>query len=277
MKSTAKTVFLTVLATLVALAVLPQTGAVADKWTIIDDDDWCDEGWWDRSEHVCEIRETTIKADWETIRVDAGVNGGITVEGWNKNEIRIRARIKAWDRDEDDAREIMDEIEIKTSNETIIAKGPKLRGSKRGWAVSYEVMVPRKSNLDLETLNGGIGIEDVEGEIEAEAVNGGLRLSQLAGDVDVHTTNGGVSVELHGKKWEGRGLEATTTNGGVKVWIPEDYNADLETGTVNGSVDFDFPVMVKGKISKRIHATLGEGGPTIRVVTTNGGVKLKHM
>ncbi|MCK5408410.1 MAG: DUF4097 family beta strand repeat protein [Candidatus Krumholzibacteria bacterium] len=275
MKSNAKTVFLTVLATLVALAVLPQTGAVADKWTIIDDDDWCDEGWWDRSEHVCEIRETTIKADWETIRVDAGVNGGITVEGWNKNEIRIRAKIKAWDRDEDDAREIMDEIEIKTSNETIIAKGPKLRGSKRGWAVSYEVMVPRKSNLDLETLNGGIGIEDVEGEIEAEAVNGGLRLSQLAGDVDVHTTNGGVSVELHGKKWNGRGLDASTTNGGVKVWIPEDYNAELETGTVNGSVDFDFPITVQGKISKKIKATLGDGGPKIRVTTTNGGVRLK--
>ena len=138
-------------------------------------------------------------------------------------------------------------------------------------------MVPEKSNLDLETLNGGISIEDVNGEIKAEAVNGGLKLAQLAGDVDVHTTNGGVSVELHGKKWQGKGLDASTTNGGVKVWIPENYNADLETGTVNGTVDFDFPIMVQGRISKSIRATLGDGGPKIRIVTTNGGVKLKHM
>jgi DUF4097 and DUF4098 domain-containing protein YvlB len=136
-------------------------------------------------------------------------------------------------------------------------------------------MVPRKSNLDLETLNGGIRIEDVAGEIRAEATNGGLKLAQLAGDVDVHTTNGGLTVELSGKKWDGDGLDASTTNGGVKVWIPEDYNADLETGTVNGSVNFDFPITVQGKISKRIKATLGDGGPKIRITTTNGGVRLK--
>jgi len=277
MNHNAKILLCAVLVVAVALAVLPQAGAMAEKWKVVDDDDWCDEGRWDRSEHVCEVREATIKADWKTITVDGGVNGGISVEGWNKNEIRIRAKVKAWDRDEEDARETLEEIVIKTERETIVAKGPKLRGDKRGWSVSYELMVPKKSNLDLETLNGGISIEDVEGEIVAEAVNGGLKLSQLAGDVDVHTTNGGVSVELHGKAWQGRGLEASTTNGGVKVWIPEDYNADLETGTVNGSVDFDFPVTVQGKISKRIRATLGDGGPKIRIVTTNGGVKLKQM
>lgn len=277
MKNNAKILACAVLVAAVALAVLPQTGAVADEWKIVDDDDWCDEGWWDRSEHVCEVRETTIKAHWETITVDGGVNGGISVEGWNKNEIRIRAKVKAWDRDEEGARETLKEIVIRTDRETIVAEGPKLKGSKRGWAVSFELMVPEKSNLDLETLNGGISIEDVNGEIKAEAVNGGLKLAQLAGDVDVHTTNGGVSVELHGKKWQGKGLDASTTNGGVKVWIPENYNADLETGTVNGTVDFDFPIMVQGRISKSIRATLGDGGPKIRIVTTNGGVKLKHM
>jgi DUF4097 and DUF4098 domain-containing protein YvlB len=276
MKSTGRIALCVVLAAAVALLVLPQVGAAAQKWNIIDDEDWCDEGWRDRSEHVCEVRETTIKGDWKTITVDGGVNGGISVEGWDKNEIRIRAKVKAWDSDEEDARETLDEIVIKTDRETIVAKGPRLRGSKRGWAVSFEVMVPKKSNLDLETLNGGISIENIDGEIEAEAVNGGLKLAQLAGDVDVHTTNGSLSIELHGKKWQGRGLDASTTNGGVKLWVPEDYNADLETGTVNGSIDFDFPVTVQGKISKRLRATLGDGGPKIRVVTTNGGVKLKQ-
>ena len=106
MKNNAKILLCTILVAAVALAVLPQTGAVAEKWKIVDDDDWCDEGWWDRSEHVCEVREITIKADWETITVDGGVNGGITVEGWSKNEIRIRAKVKAWDRDEEDARNV---------------------------------------------------------------------------------------------------------------------------------------------------------------------------
>jgi hypothetical protein len=266
----------TVLVMAAALLVLPQTAA-AQKWTVVDDDGWCDEGRWDRSEHVCEVRETTIKGDWKTITVDGGTNGGIRVEGWSRNEIRIRAKVRAWDHDEEDAMETLKDIVIQTDRERVMAKGPKLKGSRRGWSVSYELMVPEKSNLDLETLNGGISIENVDGEIEAEAVNGGLKLSQLAGDVDVHTTNGGLSVELHGKSWRGRGLDASTTNGGVKLWVPDDYNADLETGTVNGSIDFDFPVTVQGRISKLLKATLGEGGPKIRVTTTNGGVKLKQL
>lgn len=274
MKTTGRNLLFAVMACVFVLAVVPHTGALAQNWKVIQDDDWCDEGRWDRAEHVCEVRELTTDA-WKDITVDGGINGGISVEGWNKDQIRIRAKVKAWDRDEDDAEATLEKIEIELDNHTIRAKGPKMRGDRRGWAVSFELMVPKKSNLDLETLNGGIAIEDVEGEIRAEAVNGGLKLSQLAGDVDVHTTNGGVSVELHGKRWKGRGLDASTTNGGVKVWIPEDYNADLETGTVNGSVDFDFPITVQGKISKRIRATLGDGGPPIRITTTNGGVRLK--
>ena len=275
MKDIRKRLFIVVLVAVVALAALPQAGAVAGKWKVVDNDDWCDVGRWDNTEHVCEVRELTIDAKWKTITVDGGINGGISVEGWNKDQIRIRAKVKAWDGDEEDAEETLQKIEIKTDGHTIQAEGPKMKGGRRGWSVSYEITVPKKSNLDLETLNGGISIDDVEGEIRAEAVNGGLVLSQLAGDVDVHTTNGGVSVELHGKKWIGRGLDASTTNGGVKVWIPEDYNAELETGTVNGSVDFDFPITVQGKISKKIKATLGDGGPKIRVTTTNGGVRLK--
>lgn len=277
MNSQGRSLWCTVVLMVLSLALVSLTGARAERWRIVEDDDWCDEPRWGRDAYACEVRETTLAADWPKINVDGGTNGGITVEGWDREEIRIRARVKAWARHEEDARETLDRIEIKLGRHTIGADGPRTQGDRQGWSVSYELMVPYESNLDLETLNGGIRIADVDGEITASATNGGLRLSQLAGDVDVHTTNGGVSVELHGDRWRGRGLEATTTNGGVKVWIPEPYHADLETGTVNGSVDFDFPITVQGRISKRIRATLGDGGPPVRVKTTNGGVRLKKL
>lgn len=270
-------IFVAVLVAVSALVLLPPSQADAGQWQVIDDDGWCREARWHDEEYACEVREITIDADWSVITVDGGVNGGISVEGWARDEIRIRAKVKAWDREEEDAWKTLESIKIDLDGETIEADGPKLKGRHRGWSVSYELMVPHESNLDLETLNGGIRIEDVDGDIRADATNGGLRLSQLAGDVDVHTTNGGVSVELHGDSWKGRGLDASTTNGGVKVWIPEDYNADLETGTVNGGVDLDFPVTVRGRISKQIRTKLGDGGPKIRVKTTNGGVRLKRI
>jgi len=38
----------------------------------------------------------------------------------------------------------------------------------------------------------------------------------------------------------------------------------------------DFPVEVRGRLGRRLTTTLGDGGPTVRVVTTNGGVKVSR-
>ena len=254
------------------LGVLIAGVAVAGEWEVKEGSRWCDNGRWD-GDRYCEVREITIKAGRDVVRVDGAANGGISVEGWDRNEIQIQARVTVWTRDdEDDAVEIARKIEIDTGG-TIEATGPKQR-SREGWSVSYRIMVPKESNLELETNNGGISVTDVEGEIEAEALNGGMSLTRLAGDVKAHTTNGGLDVELSGDRWKGDGLTATTTNGGVTLEIPKNYNAELETGTVNGSVQVDFPITVQGKISKKLEATLGDGGPRVRVRTTNGGVHL---
>ena len=106
------------------------------------------------------------------------------------------------------------------------------------------------------------------------ALNGGVHLTDVAGDVQGSTTNGGLHIELTGSSWDGEGLDVETTNGGVTIRVPEDYSARLETGTVNGGIDLDFPVTVQGRIGRRLTTTLGDGGPTIRAFTTNGGVRV---
>jgi len=261
----------------VAVTAIAQSVVVAEKWKVYDEEgSWCSDRWNRDNEYACEARELTIDADWETITVDGSMNGGIEVEGWKRDEIRIRAKIRAWSRDEDEARDILEEIEIKTSGEKIHASGPKLRGDRRGWAVSYELMVPRNSNLALETTNGGISITDVHGEIEFDATNGGISLTGLAGDVQGSTTNGGLTIELEGDRWNGKGLDVRTTNGGIEMRLPEGYSAELVTGTVNGSIHLGFPIMVEGTVGKRIKTSLGEGGAPIKATTTNGGVKIRR-
>lgn len=267
-------VFLTVAA--ITLAAPSGTYALPGKWRVIDDDDWCRDGWDRHRARVCEVREMIVDDGWKTVAVDARANGGIEVEGWDEDYIRIQAKVSASARDDGDAREILEDVEIEVGRRVIRADGPKLRGRGRSWSVSYRLMVPRRTNLELQTLNGGIAIRDVEGEIEADATNGGMNLTRLAGDVRVHTTNGGLKVKLDGDGWRGRGLDANTTNGGVELLVPRGYSAELVTGTVNGSLKVDFPVTIKGKIHKRLRATLGDGGPTVRVTTTNGSVKLKR-
>lgn len=114
------------------------------------------------------------------------------------------------------------------------------------------------------------------GAIEFAAQNGGIHLAGVGGDVRGRTQNGGLSVELTGARWEGRGLDAQTTNGGVTLIVPEGYDAELETGTTNGGFDIDFPVTVQGRIGRSIRTTLGDGGAVVRAITTNGGVRVRR-
>ena len=101
-------------------------------------------------------------------------------------------------------------------------------------------------------MNGGLSVSDVTGVLRLETTNGGIHLEAVGGDVVAETTNGGMNVLLDGDRWEGKGLEAITTNGGVRVRVPEGYSARLETGTTNGGIDIDFPVVVQGRIGRRV-------------------------
>lgn len=236
--------------------------------------DWCRE--WDERERGwhCEVREVTLAAR-QLLAVDAAPNGGIKVTGWDRNEIVVRARVAAQADSDEDAERLVEQVRLETDGRWIRAEGPQTR-RRRSWWVSYEIMAPRTTHLELESQNGGIGLEGMGGRSEIRTVNGGIHLDGVAGHVRGRTTNGGLRIDLTGERFQGEGLDVQTTNGGVRLTIPSDYSARLETGTVNGGVEIDFPVMVQGRISRRLSLDLGEGGPLIRAVTTNGGVVIRR-
>ena len=236
----------------------------------------CRDNWKnDRLVSHCEMKEQTLAATNETISVDGKKNGGISLKGWERNEILVRARVQGAAQTEGAAKELVSQVRIETAGSKIFAGGPE-NTKDQWWSVSYEVFVPHRSNVSLKTTNGGISINDVTGNLEFKALNGGVNLRRVGGTVRGSTTNGGLNVELTGSRWEGEALDVSTTNGGVSMYIPENYSAHLETSTVNGRVNVDFPVTVQGEITKELAVNLGSGGATVRATTTNGGVSIKR-
>jgi hypothetical protein len=80
-------------------------------------------------------------------------------------------------------------------------------------------------------------------------------------------------------------MEVVTTNGGVNLTVPETYAANFETGTTNGGFKSDVPslnVEQEDNVGKtdhwqrsmRVRASMNGGGANIRVVTTNGGIRI---
>jgi hypothetical protein len=250
--------------------------AGAERQVGTDADPCRDNGWGDRDyDRHCEVRESTMPAG--PLNVDAGQNGGISIEGWDRNEIRVRAIVQASSREDGSARTLASQVQVQTGGGRVYATGPEnLR--RQSWSVSYRINVPRKNDLDLRANNGGITINGVTGNMRFDTTNGGVRLSEVGGRVNGETRNGGLNVTLSGSRWDGDGLDVETSNGGVNLMIPEGYNAELETRTVNGGLRIDFPITVQGELTGRqgLSTTLGSGGPLVRVRTTNGGVTIRR-
>jgi DUF4097 and DUF4098 domain-containing protein YvlB len=230
----------------------------------------------DRLSSHCEIKEQTLPAGG-AITVDGKTNGGISIKGWERNEILVRSKIETRAPTQAEADQLAQQVKIETTALNIRAEGPEPRDDYQ-WYVSYEIFLPHRSDLSLQAHNGGISITDVNGRIDLKTTNGGVNLVRVGGNVHGNTTNGGLNVVLTGARWDGEALNITTTNGGVNLIMPDNYSAHLETGTVNGNVSFGFPVNVslteRGRMPKDVTVDLGAGGPTVRARTTNGGVRV---
>lgn len=262
------------LGSLLTLGLASHPAAVVPAQQAAITDDWCrDESWGDDREGACEVREFVVPASGATLSVDAAPNGGIAVEGSARRDIAVRARVVATAKTKDEARAILSRVQVTATADHVSADGPRLN-DRESWHVSYRVAVPTATPLSLKSTNGGISIRDVNSHVEFSTVNGGVKLARMAGEVEGRTSNGGLDIELDGSTWDGAGLDVQTRNGGVKLAIPSNYSAHLETGTVNGHIQIDFPVTVQGSIGKSFSTDLGSGGPPVRVRTSNGGVKI---
>jgi DUF4097 and DUF4098 domain-containing protein YvlB len=232
---------------------------------------------WNDDSKYCEIRETGMRPARGALSVDPGPNGGVAILGWDKDSIAITAKIEVQGYSDSEAADVARQIRIDASGTTIRATGP-ASGRSRHWSVSFDVYVPRRTDLTLATENGPLSIEDVTGTMDLTTQNGPLELSGVGGTVKARVENGPLGVRLDGTKWEGAGLDAETVNGPVDLEIPEGYSARLETGTVNGPMNVGFPmtVTVQGRITQHLSTVLGQGGALVHVATTNGPLTVRR-
>jgi hypothetical protein len=238
--------------------------------------DPCRDNNWSSDDYTfCEVREETMSAG--PLTVDAGTNGGIRIEGWDRNEIHVQAVINTHARSDAEAKQLASGVQIQAGSGKVTATGPSTE-RREGWSVNFRINVPRHNDLDLNANNGGVTISGVSGNIRFDTNNGGVRLVDLGGDVKGATHNGGLNVLLGGTRWEGPGLDVETTNGGVTLSIPDGYNADLTTRTVNGGFRTEYPITMQGELTSRngISTILGSGGPPVSVRTTNGGLRINR-
>jgi hypothetical protein len=210
------------------------------------------------------------------------INGKITAEATDGPNIEIRADRSARAVTDEAAKDLLAKIEMReevgSDRVRVEVRPPRIDGISqwRGQEMAWTVKVPRGVAVDLRTVNGGVNMMGLEGEVRARSTNGGITAIKLsATSVDAAVTNGGVEIELT-KPVASGSFELEAVNGGVSLMLPGDSRADVSGRCVNGGIAvLDLPIEIAGEQSKRrLDGKLNGGGARISLETVNGGVKI---
>lgn len=186
-------------------------------------------------------------------------------------------------------------------------------GLNRSGSARLVVFTPREANIHARTGDGSIRLEGVTGRIDLRTGDGSIRVADTSGDLRLHTGDGSVTVEraegtldldtgdggvsVTGKltavkMHTGDGSivyraepgtvmteawDITTGDGGISLYLPPDFAADLDARTGDGSISNDLAMAsteTSNENRRVVRGRLGAGGRTLRVRTGDGSIKL---
>ena len=217
-----------------------------------------------------------------------GVLGDVTAVASNGNEVEVTAIIREHRRG--NAEDIDIEVIEHGGGVTICAMYPTPRRADRDnecrpdgrtrnntndidVSVHFTVHVPSGVDFVGRTVNGDVQVESLSGDVEAHSVNGDVDVS-TSGLAQASTVNGSIRAQVGRADWDGS-LEFETVNGNITVELPDGVGADVTAATVNGGIETDFPLTVRGRFSsKRISGIIGEGGRRLWLETVNGSIRI---
>jgi DUF4097 and DUF4098 domain-containing protein YvlB len=205
----------------------------------------------------------------------SNVNGGVQVNVWDQNMVRVQAIKEAESKEDLEALRI--EVNHSASSVEIETRYP--HGNHGHLSVEYTLTVPKGAALDsFRLVNGGLTVTGLGGEVRAKLVNGRAKLTGLAGNVDVESVNGALNVELE-KLVAGQRVELETVNGSIDLRLAPTVSAEVRAATVNGhlSNDFGVPVNKHKYVGADMDGSIGSGGGELRLKTVNGRISVGKL
>jgi DUF4097 and DUF4098 domain-containing protein YvlB len=233
----------------------------------------------------------------QPLSIHAEHNGGIRVTTWDQPEFSVKLCKQVAANDESAGRKVLDETKLTVQGSVVSVAAPQGR-DHFNLTTLLLVKAPRDASVNLtvnnggaslyrfsgtaeaHTTNGGISLNHSTGKLTVQAQNGGVSIRDCSGEVSATVANGGVSIVLP-ERWEGKGLEAHTQNGGLVIAVPKNFGSSLEVATSSYT-----SVLCRGTVCQNGQKTseggrqmfrLGSGEPQIHATTKNGGVVIKDL
>jgi hypothetical protein len=210
------------------------------------------------------------------------VNGGIEINAWDKNEVRVDAVKHADDKGMMEHLQIV--VDASSDLVDIDTKYPQDSNTHNdnGPWVEYTITVPRDASLDkVKTINGEIEIDGVEGSVDASTINGNVRVSDAKNDCRLETVNGKIEAVFASLK-SGADVTLKSVNGSITVDLPAGSSVKIKAKTVSGRISNDFGLVSSRESDERSFVTVGDsvdgkvggGVSDFDAETVNGNIKI---
>ena len=194
------------------------------------------------------------------MHLEAG--GDITVTGWEKESVAVDVRLRG--HDDEDCKVTFDQ----TAEGVVISSHHRGRNRNYSTSLHFDVKVPRKFDLDLDSKGGKFTIEGVEGNLEGTTMGGALELTELKGKINFHTMGGRITLtksEVDGE---------VKTNGG-KVLL-ENVVGNVNGHSMGGAVTYRNVTDRTGSSTGEVERISSMGG-AINVSDAPHGADLSTM
>ena len=215
---------------------------------------------------------TVSKAEAPVLRVHEVENGGVQVQGWDKDAYSVTACKAAVG---GDAARLLSQIKLTVQGGEVSVSGP--HGDREDWTVYLLIRTPRSADIEVTAHNGPVSLYSVNGKISTRATNGPISFSGTSGKLRLHTQNGPISVSL-GANWDGSELVADAVNGPLTLRVPSGFRSSFLVESNGHS-----PISCHASICSDARKTwddghrrieYGSGSPVIRLSTENGPISV---
>ena len=264
-----------------ALVAAPAHAAVTVRGAVPDDNPRA--GWLDRYSEARQGPETVDKAS-QTFKVGtdgtldlSNISGDVKITAGPGTEIKIDATKRIRHRDPEEAKRLMDQLKVETSNVNgrleVRTIYPRRTGNylDRGISVrvDYVVTVPNGTSVTTKNISGNIVVTGVKGEVRIETISGDVDVSgtpnlalakTVSGNVRARDiggsttlTLGTISGTLIATGLKVRALECGSVSGDIQLSGLQVER--IEAKSVSGNIEFDAPL---GR--QDAHQAVEEGG-----------------
>ncbi len=206
--------------------------------------------WEERAECSAPMREASrlmVRADFGSIEVTPGSAEGMSCQVrlrvFGSSEAEARRYFRSYD------------LTVRPHEAGLLLRGSfpaDSGGHKKSFSAEFEISVPTRSNLDLQTQGGEVTVGSLQGSVQAVTAGGDIQAGDITGAVRMETAGGCITLgSVTGP------VEARTAAGSIRVGNVTG-NVALETG--GGEI-------VTGMISGTLRAETVGGDLVLRGAT----------